>query len=370
MTVTRESGATVTRWICSACGSRYASPEDCPLCHSPVHSLYGADKGEDPLVGTTLGDRYRILARIGKGSVGTIFRAIDNVTQKQVAIKVLRRHLISDKDLRRRFEQEGQAIKRLQHKNLIAMRDFGTNPEPYFVMEYLDGQSLAEMLGELTYIPAERLIPIMMQVCAAMLHAHEQGVLHRDIKPANIMLVDLPRERDLVKVLDFGLAKLIDQVEASLTLATKPGDVLGTPLYMSPEQSRGAKLDSRSDIYSLGCVMYECLTGLPPISGSGIVEILRNQVSYVPPPMREVRPYLHIPEKLESIVEKSMRKDPNERYNSMLELADDLRAANAQVMAATATTVARPAADKSAGAGNIWGKLLGMLRKSKPDEQV
>lgn len=259
--------------------------------------------------------------------MGGIFRAVDVQVERQVALKILKTHLKRDVEIRLRFEQEALALKRLQHKNITAVRDFGVrSSEPYIVMEYIDGQTLAETIGELTYIPVERFVPVMLQVCEAMAHAHSQGVLHRDIKPANIMLIDMPRERDVVKVLDFGLAKIIDDAGAESALETSPGDPIGTPLYMSPEQAQGTNLDARSDVYSLGCVMYECLTGVPPFSGAGVVDILKKQVSQVPPPMLEVRPFLHIPTPLVRIVEKCMRKERAERYNSMIELQDDLNA--------------------------------------------
>lgn len=326
-----DSGVSITRYICGKCGSRWASAEPCPLCRVAVRELSATEAGDDPLVGTSLANRYQIMARIGRGSIGGIFRAFDSTTERQVAIKVLKKHLVRDDELRARFEQEAQALKRMQHKNLIAVRDFGISTsadEPFIVMEYIDGETLASLIGELTYIPPERLIPIMVQVCDALIHAHSQGILHRDIKPANIMLIDMPRERDVVKVLDFGLAKIADDALAAGTnsLDTNPGDPIGTPLYMSPEQSRGEKPDARSDVYSLGTVMYECLTGVPPITGAGVVEILKKQVSYTPPPMNEVRPFLQIPPELEAIVTKCIHKERAERYNNMIEVKDALLA--------------------------------------------
>jgi serine/threonine-protein kinase len=296
-----------------------------------VRELSATEAGDDPLVGTALANRYQIMARIGRGSIGGIFRAFDSTTERQVAIKVLKKHLVRDDELRSRFEQEAQALKRMQHKNLIAVRDFGISTsadEPFIVMEYIDGETLASLIGDLTYIPAERLVPIMVQVCDALIHAHSQGILHRDIKPANIMLIDMPRERDVVKVLDFGLAKIADDALAAGTnsLETNPGDPIGTPLYMSPEQARGDKLDARSDVYSMGTVMYECLTGVPPITGSGVVEILQKQVSFRPPAMSQVRPFLKIPAELEAIVEKCIQKERAERFNNMIELREALMA--------------------------------------------
>jgi serine/threonine-protein kinase len=284
------------------------------------------------MVGTTLADRYQVMAKIGRGSMGGIFRAFDTLTERQVAVKVLKKHLIRDDDLRSRFELEAQALKRMLHKNLIAVRDFGISPtaeEPYIVMEYVDGETLASVLGDLTYIPAERLVPIMVQVCEALIHAHDQGILHRDIKPANIMLIDMPRERDVVKVLDFGLAKMVDTAYGTKHAQdTNPGDPVGTPLYMSPEQARGERLDSRADIYAIGSVMYECLTGIPPITGTGVLDILKKQCEVIPQPMSEVRPFLRIPSQLETIVMNCIKKDRNERFNHMIELRDALLSLN------------------------------------------
>lgn len=324
-----DSGVSITRWICSRCGSRWNSPDDCPLCKAPVRSLSAAEGSDDPLVGTTLLNRYQLMALIGRGAMGAIFRAFDKTTERQVAIKVLKKALIRDDELIQRFEAEAETLRRLQHRNLIAVRDFGITTsalQPFIVMEYVDGETLASLIGDLTYIPADRLIPIMVQTCSALVHAHEQGILHRDIKPANIMVIDTPRERDLVKLLDFGLVKTMDNAYAGVSAldTNAGGDPVGTPLYMSPEQTRGEKLDARSDIYSLGVVMYECLTGMPPITGSGIFEIMQRQCNYVPPPMSEMRPFLRIPAELETIVARCIRKERSARYNSVFEVQEAL----------------------------------------------
>jgi eukaryotic-like serine/threonine-protein kinase len=356
-----DSGVSITRYICGRCGSRWATAEPCPLCKVAVQALSASEAGDDPLVGRSLANRYQIMARIGRGSIGAIFRAIDQTTERQVAVKVLKKHLVRDEELRARFDQEAQALKRMQHKNLIAVRDCGittSGEEPFIVMEYVDGETLASVLGDLTYIAAERLVPIMVQVCDALIHAHSQGILHRDIKPANIMLIDLPRERDVVKVLDFGLAKIADDAFASSSTApfeTNPGDPIGTPLYMSPEQARGEKLDARTDIYSIGAVFYECLTGVPPISGTGVIEILKKQVSYTPPAMSSVRPFLQIPSELEEIVSKCMQKERSERYNNMFELKEAY-VSSSQMQAVTPSQTKEP---------SLWDKVMNALKGKK-----
>jgi eukaryotic-like serine/threonine-protein kinase len=375
-----DSGVSITRYICGRCGSRWATAEPCPLCKVAVQALSAGEAGDDPLVGTSLANRYQIMARIGRGSIGAIFRAIDQTTERQVAVKVLKKHLVRDEELRARFDQEAQALKRMQHKNLIAVRDCGittSGEEPFIVMEYVDGETLASVLGDLTYIPAERLVPVMVQVCDALIHAHSQGILHRDIKPANIMLLDLPRERDVVKVLDFGLAKIADDAFASSSNAsfeTNPGDPIGTPLYMSPEQARGEKLDARTDIYSIGAVLYECLTGVPPISGTGVIEILKKQVSYTPPAMNSVRPFLQIPSELEAIVSKCMQKERSERYNNMFELKEALLAVQASLTPATPAEGKKGYVSSShmqavtAGqtkAPSLWDKVMNALKGKK-----
>src|SRR5262249_1998859 len=155
-------------------------------------------------------------------------------TERQVALKLLRKHFIRDDELRARFEQEALALKSLQHKNLISVRDFNFNTlEPYFIMEYIDGMTLAELIGELTYIPADRFIHIFPQATDALAHAHSHGILHRDIKPANILLIDLPRQKDVVKLVDFGLAKIIDEATKQPSLDMTGSQIIGTPLYMS-----------------------------------------------------------------------------------------------------------------------------------------
>jgi serine/threonine-protein kinase len=354
-----DSGISVTKWICSRCGSRWASDKDCPICLAPVKLIGGLDAKDDPMVGKTLGGRYQIMARIGKGSVGAIFRAFDTVTQRQVALKLLRKHFIRDNELRGRFVQEAMALKKLQHKNLISVREFDFESlEPYFIMEYIDGMNLDQLIGDLTYIPVDRFVHIFTQVCDALAHTHQQGILHRDIKPANILLIDLPREKDVVKLVDFGLAKVTDECSLETELEATGSRVLGTPLYMSPEQARGSAVDARSDVYALGCVMYEALTGAPPITGQGVMEIIRNQVVADPIPPSRARPMLKMTPELDALIMKTLKKNPDERYQNMLDLKKDLLAIDLE-------KVRSPEADEAdsrkAKSEALWDRLLGMF---------
>jgi len=280
---------------------------------------------DDPLIGTVLDNRYLILDIIGGGGMGVVYRARHQLMKRIVAIKMLHKELVSTGDALRRFQLEAQASSCLSLPNILTVYDFGLSPDgqPYMVMDYLDGYSLADLLENEKHLSVERTLNIFIQACTALSHAHEKGVLHRDLKPSNIMLVKFEEERDFVKIVDFGIAKIMSQ-ENDQQL-TKTGEVFGSPLYMSPEQCRGKVLDVRSDVYSMGCVLYKTLSGAPIFEGEELIELIFKQMSEMPMPFKTICPQYKIPAELEEIVFKAVAKDPDQRFQTMDEFRLALR---------------------------------------------
>lgn len=306
-----------TRRACITCGREFDwDTTVCPDDNTPLTAL----GEEDQLVGTTLADRYEILEVIGGGGMGLVYKARHKLMNRIVAIKMLHKHMISSKDTLKRFQLEAQAASCLSLPNILTVYDFGLTNEgqPYMVMDYLEGTSLADVLEAEHHVVPERAVSIFIQACAGLAHAHQKGVLHRDIKPSNIMLVNFGDQADFVKIVDFGIAKLLNQGVGELT---KTGEVYGSPSYMSPEQCRGKETDARSDIYSMGCVMYRTLSGRPLFSGDDIIELLFKQVSEPPAPFDAD---LNIPSELESVIFKALAKDAGDRYQTMGEFKEAL----------------------------------------------
>jgi len=280
---------------------------------------------QDPLLGTTLAGNYEIQEVIGHGGMGVVYKARHALMDRIVAIKMLQAQLISDSMSVKRFQQESQSASRISHPNVITVYDFGISPngQPFIVMDYLQGISLADVIKEEGQIGVERSIKILAQACDALDHAHKMGVIHRDVKPTNFVLINYDEEKDFVKVVDFGVAKLMNATPDGQRL-TQAGEVCGSPVYMSPEQCTGGELDQRSDIYSMGIVVYETLTGKLPILGKTMVDTMSKHISEMPPTFQQARPDLYIPERLEQVVFKALAKDPNDRHQTMDELRIEL----------------------------------------------
>lgn len=288
------------------------------------------------MVGSVLDGRYDILAPLGEGAMSTVYKARDRVTGRVAAVKVLRRGLSMDSASTKRFEREAKAISSLSHPNLVTVHDFGTTRggQPYQVIEYLEGRSLADIIGEGPLAP-ERAVAIFCQICDAMQHAHSKGIIHRDLKPENIMLITHEGRSDFVKVVDFGIVKLTEESQIASQRLTATGEVWGSPLYASPEQCMGKELDHRSDIYSLGLVLYEALTGKPAVSGKNIGQIAMKHVRDRPPPFGASYPDHRIPPLLQEITLRSLEKDPDQRFQSMAKMGEALAAVFAGLSAAS-----------------------------------
>ena len=270
------------------------------------------------LVGVALLGRYQVLERIGDGGMGTVYLAEHTTILKKFAVKVLSPELSVRPDHVDRFMREARSASMINHPNVVEITDFGMTPDgqPFFVMEYLQGKDLSQIIGESGSLPWKRVRNICIQLCHALQAAHDQGVIHRDMKPGNIVLVKRGANPEHVKVLDFGIAKVLGQEGEANKGLTQSGMVVGTPEYMSPEQGWGQPVDHRGDIYAVGVLMYELLTGKIPFRGQTMMEILNRHMFDVPDVKQP-----NIPEEVGAIILKAMQKDRSLRFQSMNEMA-------------------------------------------------
>ncbi len=278
--------------ICPSCGHR-GEAERCPNDGFPMvdEDHFHDDETEELLAGKVFGGRYRVDAIVGAGGMGRVYRATHLNMQQTVALKVMRKELSGQRTAVKRFFHEARACSKLQHHHTIKVHDFGVAEDgnAYLAMEFLKGRPLDAVLASSGALGTERAVHIAKQVCKSLEEAHEHGIVHRDLKPANIFLVDMAGERDYVKVLDFGLAKLVEGSETAESL-TGSGMVVGTPAYMSPEQVNGDDLDGRSDIYALGVVLYQMLSRRLPFEGKKTTEMLVKRLTVDPTPLEQRLP--------------------------------------------------------------------------------
>ncbi|MBI5477347.1 MAG: serine/threonine protein kinase, partial [Deltaproteobacteria bacterium] len=276
----------------------------------------------DPLVGQVLLGQFEILQGAGRGAMGTVYRARQTTMEREVAIKVLRRDLLRDPAVIKRFQREARAVARLQHPNIVTVFLIGETPDgrPYLVMEYVDGESLAAICGREGAMPPARALGIARQIGSALGEAHAAGVVHRDLKPENIIVGTRRRTADFVKVLDFGIAKIVG-AKSDVSQLTRTGAIFGTPHYIAPEQASGGEVDHRADLYSLGVILFRMLTGRLPFDGSGGMQVLLAHIREQPPRPRDLNPDLSV--ELEDAVLRTLAKDPAARWQS----ADEFTAA-------------------------------------------
>ncbi len=284
------------------------------------------------MTGNLLGDRYQVGDTLGFGGMSEVHRGRDLRLGRDVAIKVLRADLARDPTFQTRFRREAQNAASLNHPAIVAVYDTGetatdAGPVPYIVMEFVDGETLRDLLKREGPLPPKRAMEIVADICAALDFSHRHGIVHRDVKPANVMLT----RAGAVKVMDFGIARAVADGQATVTATAA---VIGTAQYLSPEQARGEAVDARSDVYATGCVLYELLTGAPPFTGDSPVAVAYQHVREDPKPPSSVHP--GIPRELDAIVLKALNKNPLNRYQTAAEMRSDLvRALSGQAVHAT-----------------------------------
>jgi eukaryotic-like serine/threonine-protein kinase len=282
---------------------------------------YSPPAADDPMVGRVVEGQFRVLRRLGRGSMGAVYEAEHLRTRARFALKVLSAKMGRAGDLEARFEREARASGLMQHPNIVAVQAFGRLDDgvPYLVMELVSGPELGDLLekGPLT---AERSLLVARQILSGVGYAHSLGMVHRDMKPDNVMLGRGPGGVDQVKILDFGIVKLIGELaaaEVGTETLTQTGVVFGTPAYMAPEQALARELDGRADLYAVGCILFEMLIGAPPFRGRDAIEILKQHVSAAPPALASAGlDPSHCTEALESLVARALAKKPADRFAS------------------------------------------------------
>jgi eukaryotic-like serine/threonine-protein kinase len=277
----------------------------------------------DPLIGRVISDRFRITAVLARGGMGKIYRAEQSPLGRICALKVLSPSSSAgehDGEFHKRFFLEASIASKLTHPNTVTIFDYGRTEDDiyYMAMEYLDGSTLQRAIRTAGFFPEDRATHIARQICRALREAHSLGVIHRDLKPANIFLVEHGDETDFVKVLDFGLVKNVAQVAGEEL--TRVGVFVGSPKYMAPEQIRGDRVDARTDIYSLGTILYEMIAGKVPFVRASTVHVMVAQVNEPPPPIRQINPNAQISPALEETIMRCLAKDPEQRFRSMDEV--------------------------------------------------
>jgi len=325
-TISRSREQRLTMRTCPACHNNYSDgTEFCP--RDGAHLAAQATEAEAQLA-AGLSRRFRIVRRLGEGGMGTVFLAEQiAVGHRPVALKVLLRTLLDNPDFLRRFQEEAASTGRIRHPNVVTIHESGQADDgtPYIAMEFLEGESLHQTLQRRGALPVPEVAEILQQAARGLNAAHKLGIIHRDLKPDNIFLTRGDENELIVKVVDFGIAKLRESATHTLS-----GTVLGTPAYMSFEQASGMRsdeLDARSDVYSLGVVTYEMLTGRVPFHSDTPLGYLRKHLQDDPPPFRAVKPGLPALPQLESVVMKALTKDRKQRYSSALEFARELASA-------------------------------------------
>jgi serine/threonine protein kinase len=292
---------------CAACNQSFTI--DAQFCPNDGAKLIKLKARPDTLIGRVFDNRYEVRAPLGHGGMGTVYRGWQLSVDREIAIKVIHPKLSGDRNIAKRFLREARLASRLSQANIVGVYEFGQTEDGilYLAMELLRGRPLSKDLEAQRPLPMKRIKSIGMQMCDALDAAHSQGIIHRDLKPGNIVILDEPVGRDLIKILDFGLAKSL--VQDNTSLVTKTDAILGTPLYMPPEQILGKASDQTADLYSLGCILYQLATGRPPYVGENVNVVL---ASHVRDPIPEVGD--NVPADLKALIQGLMKKEPADRF--------------------------------------------------------
>ncbi|MEZ4286616.1 MAG: protein kinase [Polyangiales bacterium] len=313
--------------LCMRCGSEFES--NAVFCPHDGARLVPQSGANDPMIGSTLLDQFLIEAAIGTGGMGTVYRATQTSVGREVAIKVLRPELVENEDAVRRFQREARLATSLDHPNLVRVLLSGQLPDGriYIVMELLVGRSLDEVLEAEPVLDLGRVVNIVMKLCAGIDAVHAEGIVHRDIKPENIFLVKRKNDPDFVKVVDFGIARMLESGQSTLT---QSGRVFGTASYISPEGAAGEPTDFRSDVYSIAVLAYQLLTGVLPFDAPNPGAVLMQHVHNAPPDLRSVGEGQRVPPELAAVVMRSLSKNPDARHQSVAEFVESWADAAAQ----------------------------------------
>ena len=314
---------------CPQCGKQYE--DGIAYCESDGTRLSTLDQVDGPQnanVGRVLGS-YRLVQLLGEGGMGQVYLAEHTRLGRKVALKLLRPEYARHTKAVQRFFGEARAVNQISHDNIVEITDFienevdadGKPAEKYYIMELLKGRSLGDVQKTDGILPLERTLPIMMQVCSALAAVHEAGIVHRDLKPDNIFLIEKAGQRDFVKLLDFGVAKFTDLSASQQMGKTGVGALVGTPEYMSPEQMSGKAVDHRSDIYALGIILYEVVTGRQPFTAKSLGEMAIKHLTVTPPRPSKLKNMPHAPSKeLEALIMECLQKDPSKRPQSVSDI--------------------------------------------------
>jgi serine/threonine-protein kinase len=298
----------------------------------PTSALAAADG--DPFIGMMVAERFAVLELLGAGSMGTVYRARQEAMRRDVAIKIVRSDRLVDPQAKGRFQQEAQATSLLTSPHTVTVFDFGEinvdGDDPHFIdgslflaMELLDGEALGTRIKRLKRMSPREAVTIVRHALLSLGEAHDKGVIHRDLKPDNLIMVRaISGDEEICKVLDFGIAKLITHQGGIDALETQAGTVFGTPRYMSPEQAQGKALDARSDLYSLGVILYHMLLGKPPYTDNDAVVVMAHHIKTIPKRPNLVDPDLGLPQALEDLLMRALDKDPDQRPQSATEFVD------------------------------------------------
>ncbi len=361
--------------ICPVCKSEYEAGE--VFCPNDGTRLTTASElaaapaaSDDPLLGAVIDERYRVIRRIGEGGMGIVYEVEHIVIEKRLALKVLRDDYSKRPDVVARFRQEAKSASRIGSEHIVDISDFGETPSgaSYFVMELLDGEDLSDTLAREGTLPLARTVDILCQCARSLASAHAKGIVHRDMKPENIFLIRRDDRPDFVKIVDFGIAKMSDLETPGQPgrKLTKTGMIFGTPEYMSPEQAAGRSLDHRVDIYALGVIFFELLTGRVPFTGDTFMGILTQHMFEEPPRLSQANPSVKVPDSVEAFVQRALAKEPNDRFATCDEFIEVLEQAVRGIGPSDAAPIAKRTGTLAGASASERSTRMGYGDQARP----